>query len=60
MSHRVLLTLLVLVIPTPALFTATPAAEQGQTAESETWVPPQTLWGHPDLQGSGQTLPGRR
>ncbi len=50
MIHRVLATLFVLVIPMS--FAPTPAAGQGKTAESETWVPPQTAWGHPDLQGT--------
>ena len=50
MSHRVLVTLLVLVIP--MLFVPTPAAGQGRTAAGETWSSPQTPWGHPDLQGT--------
>ena len=49
MSHRVLASLLVLVIP---IFLAPmPAAGQGNTAAGEAWTAPQTPWGHPDLQG---------
>ena len=50
MIHRVLATLFVLVIP--ILFAPTPAAGQGKTAAGEAWSPPQTPWGHPDLQGA--------
>ena len=50
MIHRVLATLFVLVIP--MLFAPTPAAGQGKTAAGEAWSPPQTPWGHPDLQGA--------
>ncbi len=50
MSHRVLATLSVLVLP--VLFAPTPTAGQGRTAANETWSPPQTPWGHADLQGT--------
>ena len=49
MSHRVLATLLALVIP--LLFVPMPVAGQGSTPAGEAWTPPQTPWGHPDLQG---------
>ena len=49
MSHRVLATLLVLVIS--VWFVPTPVAGQGNATARETWSPPQTPWGHPDLQG---------
>ena len=50
MSHRLLATLLAIVIP--LLFAPTPIAGQGNTASREAWTPPQTPWGHPDLQGT--------
>ena len=50
MSHRVLATWLMLVVP--MLFVAMPVAGQETTAAQETWSPPQTPWGHPDLQGT--------
>ena len=50
MSHRLLATLLAIVIP--LLFAPTPIAGQGNTASREAWTPPQTPWGHPDLQGA--------
>ena len=34
------------------LFVPMPVAGQGNTAAREAWSPPQTPWGHPDLQGT--------
>ncbi len=49
MSHRVLGTLLALVMP--MLFVPTPVAGQGNTVGGEAAAPPRTPWGDPDLQG---------
>ena len=52
MSHRflasrgVLATVLAVVSLAPV-----PAAGQAQTATADTWTPPRTAWGEPDLQG---------
>ena len=49
MSYRVLLAVLTLCVP--VLFP--PMAVAGQAAPArESWSPPQTPWGHPDLQGT--------
>ena len=48
MSHRVIPTLLVLAAT--VLLAPVPAAGQAQTS-SNTWTPPRTAWGAPDLAG---------
>ena len=50
MSHRVLATLLVLAVPMFVMPMA--VAGQRNPGALETWSPPQTPWGHPDLQGT--------
>ena len=49
MSHRFLARLLVLAVP--IFFMPMPVAGQGNPGALETWSPPQTPWGQPDLQG---------
>ena len=49
MRHRVLATLAVLVMA--MVVVSPPLVAQRDPAPSEAWSPPQTPWGHPDLQG---------
>ena len=49
MSHRLFGTLLLAAI---SLLLAPPAAVGQQDAAAESWTPPVTAWGHPDLQGA--------
>ena len=49
MIHRIFATLLVLVMP--MFFEPAVVDGQDRTSVRNTWAPPQTPWGHPDLQG---------
>ena len=49
--HQRCLTSLCVLVTAIAVLSLAPVAGQAQTTEEDTWTPPRTPWGDPDLQG---------